>query len=127
MKRKFDKKFDKLTDDYREGDGKDPRYDKKESRGPHNRKAMQLCSQVQRALAFEFQLSSCEEIRDMYVESVTPAPDSLHLLVTVVIPEDLEPKDAYTVLEGSNKLFRIAVSQAINRKKTPELKFTLKR
>ena len=78
-----------------------------------NRKALQLCAQVSKAL--NFALSNCAacHLNNLYIEEVVPAPDSTQLLAKVVVPEDL---DKYKVLEHLEKAYgylRIAVAHEI--------------
>src|SRR5437879_2228315 len=71
-------------------DGKDPLFDRPE--GPTkvpNRKALQLCGQVARTLGSILAYECAEEmLRDLDVISVTPAPNSSRLLVSVSVPPD---------------------------------------
>ena len=65
-------------------DGKDPRKDylKRPNLAP-NRKALQLCSQVERTLNLILPDCGEDRLRDLLVLSVEPAPDSTRLLVTL--------------------------------------------
>ena len=84
------------------------------------RKARQLCRQVQRALNMAFADRSAEAL---YVEDVTPAPDCGHLLVHVVVPAGRSVGDVLAGLREDVPRLRAEVAAAIARKRTPELSF----
>src|SRR5260370_16542700 len=77
-------------------DGADPRtFFSKSSRKKSNRKALQLCGEVARTLNQVLAWESGEALlRDLIVESVVPAPDSSHLLVTVYVSPGAEAVSA---------------------------------
>jgi ribosome-binding factor A len=107
-----------------ESAGADPHtsFPKKTYRG--NRKALQLCRQVQRALGFA--LSDCDDevLASLYVESVEPAPNEKHLMVTVSpLDPDIEPEDALVRLHRVIGRLRSEVASDIHRKRVPELSF----
>src|SRR6516162_7232294 len=78
-------------------DGRDPRLDRRDGSGKvGNRKALQLCSQVARTLMGVLAECGDDVLRDLVIESVTPAPNSSRLLVTV---RRTVPIDAALVLE----------------------------
>ena len=88
------------------------------------RKARQLCRQVQRAL--NLALADCGEntnMSDLFVEDVTPAPNCGHLLVHVVIPEGRGVAETLGVLRREVSRLRSEVAMAITRKRAPELSF----
>ena len=88
------------------------------------RKAQQFCRQVQRALNLALADSrSNEGLNDLFVEEVTPAPDSGHLLVHVVVPADRPIADALRALRSDTPRLRSEVAMAITRKRAPELSF----
>ncbi len=95
-------------------------------RGPQgkvsNRKALQLCRQVERALSVALE---GEILRDLTVTSVVPGPDSSRLLVTFVFQgtEPLALADILAALKGQHARLRAAIAAAIHRKKTPELAY----
>jgi ribosome-binding factor A len=102
-------------------DGIDPRFWPKHSRGKvSNRKALQLCRQVERALSVAVE---GDVLRELTVQSVAPAPDSSRLLVTFVYHgvESTSMHDVLAAIESHRAKLRCAVALAINRKKTPEL------
>jgi len=92
-------------------------------------KDQQLCQQVAHALAYCINEGDPQAIMEcVRVESVTPAPDGSRLMVTVSFDSDDADVDYDAVvqaLEGNNSRLRFEVSQAINRKKTPQLAFCL--
>ena len=108
------------------GDGHDPRFDRHDfsARGP-GRKALQLCGQVARTLAAA--LAGCGDavLRDLVVVSVTPAPNSSRLLVTLSPAPGAAP-DAEQVHEHLGRArgkLRGEVASAIHRRRVPDLTF----
>ena len=92
----------------------------------NNRKALQLCRQVERALSLSLE---GDILRDLLVQSVEPAPDSTRLLVTFLyIGDDVTPSlEVLIALKQHNARLRHSIAAAIHRKKTPELAFQLMR
>ena len=104
-------------------DGIDPRFLPKGAEGRvTNRKALQLCKQVERALSVALE---GDVLRDLTVQSVLPAPDSSRLLVTFSHqgPDSSVSADVLAALDEARPRLRGAVAAAIHRKKTPELAF----
>ena len=104
-------------------DGIDPRLLPKRSQGKvSNRKALQLCRQVERTLSAALE---GEILRDLTVASVLPAPDSSRLLVTLVFhgSDTFATADVLAALEERRGRLRGEIAAAIHRKKTPELAF----
>lgn len=102
-------------------DGIDPRFLPRHPRGKvSNRKALQLCRQVERALSVALE---GDVLRELAVQSVVPAPDSSRLLVTFVYhgAESSSLHEVLAAIECHRAAFRSAVAEAIHRKKTPEL------
>ena len=94
------------------------------SDGRGERKARQLCRQVQRAL--NLALADCGEdpnVSDLFVEEVTPAPNCGHLLVHVVIPQGRGVAETLDTLRRDVTRLRSEVAMAITRKRAPELSF----
>lgn len=126
MKRKNSRK-DKLANlrgEPGEEDGADPRtvFQKKSYRG--NRKALQLCRQVQRALTYALGDCDDEVLAGLYVESVEPAPNDKHLMVTVQpLDKDILPEDVLVRLHHAAGLLRSEVARDIHRKRVPELTY----
>ena len=109
-----------LCEQWGPGDGQDPRWDGAGRKQVINRKALQLCAQV--ADTLNLMLPGCADdcLRDAYVESVVPAPDSQHMLVTVVTTDQLATTLA---LERAYGRMRNDIAEAIHRKKVPQLRF----
>jgi ribosome-binding factor A len=113
-------------------DGQDPHiFLRKTTRKPTNRKALQLSGQVMETLNYALAWECGDPIlQDLTIDSVTPAPNSTHLLVTVRLPAAGDGPKADVVLEhlqrASGKL-RAEVAAAIHRKRVPELTFRVAR
>ena len=130
MSRRFKAGFNKRPvknevwpcDSIREGDGVDPRFEYTRNQVA-NRKAMQLASQVQAVLNITLGRCGNGLLRELYVESVIPAPDSSQLLVTLFLPEDVALSEASFAIEGAAGMLRSEVGSYINRKRVPQLKF----
>lgn len=120
---KFSKapKFSKTPpcDELGPGDGLDPRLDPIE-RKPGNRKALQLCAQVANALNMALADCSDDCLREAFVESVVPAPDSSHMLVKIRTALD---KELINALQKASGRMRNEIAGAIHRKKVPQLRF----
>ena len=104
-------------------DGIDPRLAPKRPQGSVlNRKALQLCRQIERALSGALEGAI---LRDLLVHSVVPAPDSSRLLATFTYhgPETVTASDVLAALVAASSKLRSAMAAAIHRKKTPELTF----
>jgi len=106
-------------------DGADPRYFYQAPRhSGHSRKAMQLCKQVSRALSYAFSACDDDVIRELYIQSLEPAPDQSRLMVVVTpLGEELDQVQVLTKLSFALPFFRNEVARSINRKKVPELMF----
>ena len=114
----------KLRETPGEEDGADPRtvFQQKSYRG--NRKALQLCRQVQRALNFALGDLDDDVLAGLYVESVDPAPNDKHLMVTVSpLDADISPDDVLVRLHRVIGRLRSEVAADIHRKRVPELSF----
>ncbi len=89
-----------------------------------NRKALQLCRQVQRALTYA--LGDCDDdvLASLYVDSVDPAPNEKHLMVTVSpLDADVSPEDVLVRLQHVYGKLRSEVAASIHRRRVPELTF----
>jgi ribosome-binding factor A len=99
-----------------------------DSRKVANRKALQLSAQVADTLSQVLQGECDDEVlRDLLVMSVTPAPDSTQLLVTVSPAPSAGAVSTTEIMEHLQKAkgkLRSEVALAIHRRKTPELLFT---
>lgn len=107
-------------------DGIDPRLAPRDSGHVDNRKALQLCRQVERALSVSLE---GEILRDLAVQSVMPAPDSSRLLVTFTFhgTESITSAEVRATLDEASARLRSIVAAASHRKKTPQLAFQVKR
>ena len=86
-----------------------------------NRKALQLCGQVARALDGVLRTCGDDVLRDLTVASVVPAPNAGRLLVTVSGP--VEAGRALEHLRRAAGLLRSEVAAAVHRRRAPELTF----
>jgi ribosome-binding factor A len=93
--------------------------------GPANdRKTLQLCRQVERALGWALGECDDELLRELLVVSVEPAPNSRRLLVSVAPLERLANLiEIIRRLEAARGWLRSEVAAAITRRKAPELLF----
>ncbi|HEY6342408.1 MAG TPA: hypothetical protein VIY49_13015 [Bryobacteraceae bacterium] len=88
------------------------------------RKAQQLCRQVERALNLAFADRNGEDdLGGLFVDEVSPAPDCGRLLVHVAIPADRPAADVIGALRRESPRLRSEVAAAITRKRAPELPF----
>ena len=95
-----------------------------------NRKALQLCGEVAKTLSFALAWEMRDDLLGLLqIDSVVPAPDSTHLLVTfslapsagaVVQSEVIK----YRLRRATGKL-RALVAAAIHRRRVPDLAFHL--
>jgi ribosome-binding factor A len=116
-----------LCSEWTADDGTDPRLLPKQPQGKvSNRKALQLCRQVERALSV---LLEGEILRDLSVQSVVPAPDASRLLVTFIYHghETVASTDVLAALQGYYARLRGEIAASIHRRKTPELSFQVLR
>ena len=94
-----------------------------------DRKTLQLCGQVRKTLDYVLSGETGDDLlRQFYVADVVPAPDASRLLATLAPIDPRSDLDAGAVLEKlgfAQPLLRSAVARAINRKKVPDLTFTL--
>ena len=88
-----------------------------------DRKTLQLCRQVQRALSFAISETGDERLLSVYVESVEPHPDAGHMMVQVGNVD--EPAAVLEALHENTGRLRTAVAHAITRRKAPELFFRI--
>jgi ribosome-binding factor A len=111
-------------------DGVDPKEFFKQVRGEsskNDRKTLQLCQQVKKALNLALSGEYRNPIlRDVYVESVVAAPDSSRLLATIR-PHTSDPNNRVELILGAlqqiNGRLRHEVTTGIVRKRAPELVF----
>lgn len=126
MKRKRSSQ-DKLQNPREEAgpeDGADPRTVFRGRSYQGNRKALQLCRQVQRALGYALGGLDDDVLASLYVESVEPAPNDKHLMVTVSpLDADIAPEDVLVRIHRVLGRLRSEVASDIHRKRVPELSF----
>lgn len=120
-----------LCAEVHEDDGMDPRHAASRRQpfesGKENRKTLQLCKQVARALA----LSLVDECMDpclhaIQIATVVPAPDSAHLAVLIRLEAGEDARSQEEILARLREavgFFRGQVARAITRKHVPELTF----
>jgi ribosome-binding factor A len=112
-------------------DGVDPRLARKGGDDkPGSRKGLQLARQTARTVSAVL-ASECndEVLRDLIVESVTPAPNTSRFLVTVSLAPSAAPVAVEVILERLQRvhgLLRNEVASTITRRKTPDLIFQVK-
>jgi ribosome-binding factor A len=83
----------------------------------HDRKTLQLCRQVQRAVL----MALADE--DVTVDAVEPMGSAAQLLVRVTVPTSASPATVVARLNGRAPQLRAAVAAAISRKRVPSLAF----
>jgi ribosome-binding factor A len=92
------------------------------------RKTQQLCAQVTEALNYAF-AAVCNDhlLRELAVLAVEPAPNESRLLVTVgpTLPGPFDAKQVMAHVQRALGKLRSEVATAINRKKVPELAFSV--
>jgi ribosome-binding factor A len=97
-----------------------------DSQGKYDIKARRLCRQVSEALQAGLSGECADDVlQQVWVCSVDPAVEASRLVVTVSVPESVNPVDALARLEGARGLLRTIVATAIHRKKVPELSFRM--
>jgi hypothetical protein len=90
-----------------------------------DRKTLQLCRQVERALSLALADCGDEAIREASIESVVPMGSASQLLVRVVLPGHAHTNalEATAKLQAHAAKLRFAVAQSICRKRVPALSF----
>jgi len=97
-----------------------------DSQGKFNVKARRLCRQVSEALQAGLSVECADEVlQQVGVRSVDPAEESSRLVVTVSVPETVNPVEALARLERARGLLRTIVASAIVRNKAPDFIFRL--
>lgn len=92
----------------------------------HDRKTLQLCRQIERALTLALAESPNDLVLDVQLDSVEPAPNAGHLLVTVATRHE-DTLAVLLALQGDAGRLRTAVAHAITRRRAPELSFRVAR
>jgi len=112
-----------MTDEYRDGDGEDPRFDRHDGgKGQAGRKARQLCGQVRDALTLA--LSGCrdEVLQSLYVAEVHPG-HPLRVLVRTPADGSIPRSVAVERLALAGGHLRTEVAAAVSRRYAPVLVF----
>jgi ribosome-binding factor A len=87
-----------------------------------------FCRQVQRALMLAVAGEVSDDVVGQFsVESVVPAPNCGHLLVSLGVPAGIPipPIEMLERIERIKPILRRAIAQASSRKRVPELSFVL--
>jgi len=96
-----------------------------------DRKTLQLCGQIADTLNYVLSGELDDDVlRNLYVESVRPAPDASRLLVSVAPLDAADANRADQILQKlliHTPRIRSEVAQSIHRRKTPELSFVVVR
>ena len=114
-------------------DAIDPRhyfYNKRKSKSKF-RKVYQLCRQVMETLQLVL-VNGMDELEDLKVVDVLPAPDSRRLLVVLELdradmPSTTQVDQWIEILTKEVPRLRFEISQSIHRRKTPQLTFEFAR
>ena len=92
----------------------------------HDHKTLQLCAQVRDALCLAL-AGECHDdlLREVYIDTVEPAPTSSRLLVRLIVPTRARVDFAqlYERLSIVKPFLRTIVAKEISRKRTPDLSF----
>jgi ribosome-binding factor A len=88
-----------------------------------DRKTLQLCRQVERAISLGLSGLSDEVLRNLVVDGVSPMGSAGHLLVRVIVPADVSVHDVMRRLEARSAALRAEVAASICRKRVPALSF----
>ena len=92
----------------------------------NHRKAQQLCHQVSETLSLVLSGELGDELQDLRIVAVTPAPDSSQLLVLVapaLADSAVDPDAAIARLELVAGSLRSEVAASITRRRAPKLLF----
>lgn len=109
-------------------DGVDPKdfFRPSRRRNSNHRKAQQLCQQVAETLSLVLSGDFGEELSDLRIVAVTPAPDATQLLVLVApafADRMLDPNVVMARLTAAAGHLRSEVASAITRRRAPKLLF----
>lgn len=127
-KRVSKREMQSLCGEMQPDDGVDPKDFFRPSRRRNNnhRKAQQLCQQVAETLALVLSGEFGEELSELRVVAVTPAPDATQLLVLVApafADRPLDPNVVMARLTSAAGRLRSEVAGAITRRRAPKLLF----
>ncbi len=111
-----------------EDDGIDPRtYFKSKRNNKGDRKTKQLCQQVSRTI--NLCLNDCDDpiVQSMFLVGVQPAPDSSCLLLHIECDVDnFDHAAAMLSIRSQTSRLQFEISRAINRKRVPNLTFSVR-
>jgi ribosome-binding factor A len=127
-KRSSNRQMQSLCGEVHSDDGVDPTEFFRPTRKPNSnhRKAQQLCHQVADTLSLVLSGEFGDELRDLRVVAVTPAPDATQLLVLVapaVAGSNVDPDAVIVKLAAVAGRLRSEVAMAIARRRAPKLLF----
>jgi ribosome-binding factor A len=127
-KRFSKKQMQSLCGEVHSDDGVDPNefFRPSRKRSGSLRKVQQLCRQVADTLSLVLGGEFGEELRDLRIVAVTPAPDASQLLVLVapaVGAGRAAPDDVRASLAAATGRLRSEVASAITRRRAPKLLF----
>jgi ribosome-binding factor A len=128
-RKRFSKKqMQSLCGEIHSDDGVDPTEFFRPTRksNSNHRKAQQLCHQVADTLSLVLSGEFGEELRDLRVVAVTPAPDATQLLVLVapvIVDSNVDPDAVIAKLAAVAGRLRSEVAMAITRRRAPKLIF----
>lgn len=108
--------------------GESSSSDQRKFNPSEDRKTLQLCRQVQRALSLALAGECADDLlRDAYVDSVLPMGGPGQLLVRVIAPADpaVTHVEISTKLEALTPRLRAIVAREICRKRVPTLSFVI--
>lgn len=98
---------------------------RRRARGPRDdAKLEQLCRQVERRLALTFGELEDPLLQDVMIERIEPGFGA-ELVVIVDLPDGRDVGETLSRLEALKGRFRSEVAEAIHRKRTPQLVFTV--
>lgn len=117
-----------LCDEIHSDDGVDPTefFRPMRKKNSNHRKALQLCHQVADTLSLVLSGEFGEELRDLRIVAVTPAPDASQLLVLVapaIAGSSVDPDAVIVKLAAVAGRLRGEVAAAITRRRAPKLLF----
>ena len=127
-KRPSKRQMQSLCGEIHSDDGIDPTefFRPVRKRNSNHRKAQQLCHQVADTLSLVLSGEFGEELRDLRVVAVTPAPDATQLLVLVapaIAADSVDPDAVVAKLAAVAGRLRGEVAAAITRRRAPKLLF----
>jgi ribosome-binding factor A len=93
--------------------------------GRPSAKSLQLCAQVHDALAYALGDSSDPVLIDLELDHVEPMDDGAHVLVVVQDPCGHGLAAALAALDRARGFLRDAVARTVNRRRVPQLSFTV--